>query len=346
MGPLEGVTVIDLSQVGPGARCSAALRDLGADVVKVVPPASAGRIDPPSFAYGGGRGVRSVELDLKTDEGRSAFLQLVASANVVVESYRPGVADRLGVGYEACRAANPAIVYAAITGYGQDGPYAGFAGHDLNYLAVGGFLGAQGIRADGGPALPGATIADGAGGGMHAALSIAAALFRRATTREGAYLDVSTAEGVLHLTSLAVDEYLATGVEVRPGTTVLTGKYACYDVYPCADGRWLSVAAIEARFFANLCRALGLDELAAWQYDDDRQDELRARLREAFASKGRDEWAVELAPLDTCVAPVLGVAEVADDPHFVARRAFTEDTGRGHRQVAPVLAGADRGDDS
>lgn len=344
-GPLGGVTVLDLSQVGPGARCTAALRDLGAAVVKVTPPAGAGRIDPPFFAYGAGRGMRTREINLKEEGGRSEFLGLVANADVVVESYRPGVADRLGIGYAACREANPRIVYAAITGYGQDGPSAQLAGHDLNYLAVGGFLGTQGRREDGGPAIPGATLADGAGGGMHAALSIAAALFDRERTGEGRYLDVATAEGVLHLMALFLDEHLATGVETGPGTSLLTGKYACYEVYRCADDRWIAVGAIEGKFFANLCRALGFEDLAAAQYDDDRQEELRARLREAFASKDRDAWVAELAPLDTCVAPVLSIAEVASDPHFVARGAFREAEHPQHgrfRQLAAVLAGADR----
>src|SRR5438105_5400850 len=171
------------------------------------------------------------------------------------------------------------IVYASLSGYGQDGPYAQWAGHDINYLAVGGFLGTQGRRADGGPAMPGATIADGAGGGLHAALSICAALFRREKSGEGAYLDVSTTEGVLHLMALFVDEYLATGRETKPESALLTGKYACYDVYECADGRGVSVGAIEPQFFGNLCRALGLAELAPSQMDAARQGEIRPAVR-------------------------------------------------------------------
>ncbi len=153
---------------------------------------------------------------------------------------------------------NPRIVYCSTSGFGQDGPRSGWAGHDLDYLAVGGYLAATGPRADGGPPVPGATIADAAGGGMHAALAVCAALVGRATTGEGTFLDVSVADGVLWLMSLAVDEHLATGTEPGPGHDVLTGRYACYDTYRAADGKWLAVAAIEAKFFANLCRALGL----------------------------------------------------------------------------------------
>ena len=345
---LAGVTVLDLSTVGPGSRCTAVLRDLGATVVKVLAPARAKRIDPPFFAYGAHRRMKRVRIDLRAPGGRDAFLRLAGAADVVVESYRPGVADRLGIGYEDCRKANDAIVYAALSGYGQDGPYAQWAGHDLNYLAVGGFLATQGVSGDGGPAIPGATIADGAGGGWHAALAICAALVRRATDGAGQFLDVSTVEGVLALSSLNVDEYLATDHAPAAGTTLLTGKYACYDVYACADGRWLSVAAIEPQFFANLCRALGRGDLAEAQMDDARQDEIREAFRAAFATKDRDPWIRELAPADCCVAPVLSIEEVAQDEHLRARGAFSRathpDAGE-FAQVGPVIAGSERQDE-
>jgi alpha-methylacyl-CoA racemase len=341
---LQGVSVLDLSTVGPGSRCSAALRDLGASVTKVLAPEGK-QIEPPFFAYGAGRGMRSIRIDMKSDDGLREFLRLCADADVVVESYRPGVAARLGIGYDAVLDVNPMIVYASLSGYGQDGPYAQWAGHDINYLAVGGFLGTQGRRPDGGPAIPGATIADGAGGGLHAALSICAALFHRERTGRGTYLDVSTTEGVLHLMALFVDEFLATGRETSPGTSLLTGKYACYDVYECADGKWLSVGAIEPAFFANLCKALGHGELAEHQMDDERQDDIRAAFAEAFARRPRDEWVAELAPANTCVAPVLSIAEVARDAHLRARGAFVDASHPEHgtfEQVGPVLAGAPR----
>src|SRR5438067_9493855 len=323
MALLGGVSVLDLSTVGPASRCTAALRDLGASITKVLAPEGK-QIEPPFYAYGGGRGMTSIRLDLKSDDELTEFLGLCANADVVVESYRPGVAKRLGIGYEDVRKVNERIVYASISGYGQDGPYAQRAGHDLNYLAVGGFLGTQGRRTDGGPAIPGATLADGAGGGLHAALSICAALFHRERTGEGAYLDVSTTDGVLHLMALFVDEFLATGRETRPGTSLLTGRYACYDVYECADGRWISVGAIEPRFFSNLCRELGREELAQHQMDDARQEEIRRAFREAFAERDRDDWVRELAPANTCVAPVLSIAEVAADEHLTARGSFVE----------------------
>jgi alpha-methylacyl-CoA racemase len=260
---------------------------------------------------------------------------MTATADAVVESYRPGVADRLGIGYEAVRARNPRIVYAAVTGYGQTGPAATWAGHDLNYLAVGGYLSCQGN------ALPGATVADSAGGGMHAAISILAALLRRERTGEGAYLDVSTTNGVLFLMALQIDQYLATGEEAAPGATLLTGRYACYDVYPCRDGKWLSVGAIESTFFHNLCRALECEQYSDHQFDDKQQDEIRAVFLAAFATRDRDDWVAELTPLDTCVAPVLSVSEVPDRFAQLVREAKHPEHGT-FRQLGPLVAGAEK----
>jgi alpha-methylacyl-CoA racemase len=346
-GPLAGTTVLDLASVGPAARATRLLADYGAEVVKVGPVPAAGgvQIEPPFFAYSGQRGTRRVLVDLKAEGGRQAFLALAARADVVVESFRPGVVDRLGVGYAAVREVNPAVVYCATSGYGQRGPRSGWAGHDLDYLAVGGYLASTGPRADGGPPVPGATVADAAAGGMQAALAITVALAGRAATGEGAYLDVSVADGVLWLMSLAVDEHLATGAEPGPGHDILTGRYACYDAYRAADGRWLAVAAIEHKFFANLCRALGCERWIDHQLDDAAQDGIRADFAAAFAAHPRDHWVAALAGADTCVAPVLAVAEVAADPGFAERGAVIEarhPTRGALRQVAPVLAGMAR----
>jgi alpha-methylacyl-CoA racemase len=343
-GPLAGVTVLDLSTVGPAARATRLLADYGATVVKVgaVPGRGPAGVTPPFFAYSAGRGMRRVRLDVRHPDGLEAFLALAAGADVVVESFRPGVVDRLGIGYEHLRAVNPGIVYCSTSGYGQDGPRSTWAGHDLNYLAVSGYLATSGPRADGGPPIPGATIADAAAGGMHAALAITAALFSRQLTGEGTFLDVSVADGALWMMSLAVDEHLAIGTEPGPGHDVLTGRYACYDTYRAADGRWLAVAAIETKFFVNLCRALGCEELAGRQYDDEAQDEIRVALAAAFARSDRDTWVATLAGADTCVAPVQTASEIAHDPQFISRSAVVEakDTdGRSFCQVGAVLAG-------
>jgi alpha-methylacyl-CoA racemase len=346
-GPLDGVTVLDLSTVGPAARCTRLLADYGALVVKVgpVPTADAAPIVPQYFAYSGHRGMRRVLIDLKDADGREAFLSLTAAADVVVESFRPGVVDRLGVGYSAVSDRNPEVVYCSTSGYGQDGPASQWAGHDIDYLAVGGFLAMSTPGVGGAPPLPGATVADAAAGGMQAALAITAALAGRATTGRGAYLDVSVAEGVLWLTSLAIDEQLALGGEVLPGHDVLSGRYACYGTYAGSDGGWLAVGAIEAKFFFNLCTALGVAELAPLQFDDAAQDRIRSVFVDAFAARTRDEWVTQLAGADTCVAPVLSIAEVAASPQFAARGVVGEavhPTEGALRQLVPLLAGMER----
>ncbi|MFO7281392.1 MAG: CaiB/BaiF CoA-transferase family protein [Thermoanaerobacterales bacterium] len=348
-GPLAGTTVLDLSTVGPATRCSRLLADYGARVVKVGPPPEAGAtpLVPPFHAYSGQRGQQRVQIDLRSERGRAAFLRLAAAADVVLESFRPGVVDRLGVGYEAVRAVNPGIVYCSTSGYGQTGPYAQRAGHDINYLAVGGYLHMSERTAEGRPPLPGATVADIAAGGLHAAAAILAALVARARTGEGTYLDVAVADGVLWMLSLYIDEYLATGEAPGPGHYVLTGRYACYDVYPTADDRWLAVGAIEPAFWANLCRLVGLERWIDHQTDDAVQDAIRADLRAVFRTRTRDEWVALLADADTCVAPVLDIAEVAADPQVAARGAIVEAVHPQRppfRQLGPLLAGTPRRD--
>jgi alpha-methylacyl-CoA racemase len=346
-GLLDGVTVLDLASVGPAVRASGWLADYGADIIKVAPvPRDAGaQLVPKPHFYSGGRGTRRVEIDLKAPAGRDTFLRLAETADVVIESFRPGVVDRLGIGYDAVKSVNPGIVYCSTSGYGQTGDRAQWAGHDLNYLAVGGYLAGEEPTTAGKPPIPGATIADSAGGGMQAVIAILAALVSRAKTGEGGYLDVAVADGVLALMSLQIDDVLATGAQQEPGAAPLAGRYACYDTYRTADDGWLAVAAIEAKFWANLCRTLGLDSLIESQYDDSAQAAARAALASAFLTKTRDEWVALLAPNDTCVSPVLTAAEAAADGGFSSRGAFATAraaTGEEWAQLAPLLAGADR----
>lgn len=341
---LEDVTVLDFSSVGPAARCARILADYGARVVKISAPRARG-IEPAFHAYGAQRGMRFARIDLKADAGREVFLRLAAGADVVLESFRPGVATRLGIGWEALSRVNPRLVLCSTSGYGQTGPRAAWAGHDLDYLAVSGYLHCSGRRADGAPALPGATLADAAAGGMHAAIAILAALRRRDRTGNGEHLDVAVAEGVLSLMALYVDEHLATGSEPGPGHDLLTGRYACYDVYPTRDGRWLAVAAIEPGFWTNLCKTLSLERWIPHQHDDARQDEIRADLRRAFVRRDRDDWVAELAGANTCVAPVLAIEELSEDAHLAQRGVFLEAEHPEHgrfRQLGPVLAGTTR----
>ena len=330
---LEGVRVLDLASVGPAARASRVLADYGADVVKVgaVPRAGGVQIVPPYYAYSGNRGMQRALFDLKADAGREAFLALAKDADVV-----------LGVGFEALRAVNPRMILCSTSGFGQDGPRSTWAGHDVNYLATSGFLDCTGRQADGRPALPGATVADIAAGGMQAAMAILAALLRRERTGEGEWLDVSIADGAFALMSLYVDEYLATGTEPGPGHYILTGRYACYDVYTCSDGKHLSVGAIEPQFWKNFCELVGLPQHAGSQLDDAAQDQVRADVAAALAMKTRDEWVALLGPADTCVAPVNTVAEAVSDEQYAARGLVAEavsDTDGPFRQAAPVWAG-------
>jgi alpha-methylacyl-CoA racemase len=344
MPMLHGITVLDLATVGPAARASRMLADYGAHVIKVgaVPAAGAVHLIPPVYAYSGSRWMQRIQVNLKSDEGRATFLRLAVSADVLIESFRPGVMAKLGLAYEDVAAVSPSIVYCSTTGFGQTGPSSQRAGHDVNYLAAGGYLHCSERGDDGKPPLPGATVADAAGGGMHAVMAVMAALVRKRTTGEGAHLDVSIADGVLSLMALYIDEYLAVGTEPGPGHYILTGRYACYDTYRCADDRWVAVGAIEPAFYRNLCTAVGCEQWLDHQLEDEVQDEVRRDFAAAFAGRTRDEWIATLADADTCVSPVATIPELVDDPQFAARDAVVEVTtadGQPLRQLGPLLAG-------
>lgn len=341
---LQNIRVLDLASVGPGARASRTLADYGAEVIKIgaVPRAGAVQIVPPYYAYSGNRNMKRALFDLKAEAGREAFLGLADTADVIIESFRPGVVARLGIGYEDVKDRNPGIVYCSTSGFGQTGPRSQWAGHDINYLATSGFLDCTGRQADGRPALPGATVADIAAGGMQASMAVMAALLGRATSGVGSYLDVSIADGAFALMSLYVDEYLATGVEPGPGHYILTGRYACYEIYTCSDGKHISVGAIEGQFWRNLCELLELGEFADAQLDDEKQDQIRAALAQRFATRTRDEWVEVLGAANTCVAPVNTVAEAVVDEQYVARSlvaSAVSDTAGEFLQSAPTWAG-------
>lgn len=344
---LADITVLDLSTVGPATRATRILADYGARVIKVgVPPSKSGlQTTPPFYAYSGNRGMQQIRIDLKAEDSREAFLRLVDRADVVVESYRPGVADRLGIGYDALRQRNERIVYCSTSGYGQDGPASQFAGHDLNYVAVSGFLHCNERLADGRPPIPGSSIADSAAGGMHAAMAILAALLRRGQSGVGEYLDVSVADGMLYLMSIYIDEYLATGREPGPGHYILTGQYACYRTYQAGDGKWLALGVIEPAFWANLCNGVGLEKWIDHQHDDAVQDQIAADLEVAFARRSRDEWVERLAGNNTCLGPVYSIDEVIEDPQFRHRGVVVEAehprNGR-FRQLGATFAGQER----
>ncbi|WP_242333867.1 CaiB/BaiF CoA-transferase family protein [Anaeromyxobacter sp. SG66] len=329
MPPLEGLRVLDLSRLLPGPFATLVLADLGADVVKIEAPpdGDALRSLPPLAGEASGafhalnRNKRSLALDLRRPEGVAAFLRLAAPADVVVESYRPGVLDRMGLGYAALRAASPRLVLCSITGYGQDGPYAGRAGHDVDYCALAGVLGLNGEPER--PVLPGVQIADLAGGAWPAVAGILAALVRRAATGEGAHVDVSMAEGALALMTLPLALAWARGAPTVRGRELLSGGAATYGVYRTKDGRFVALGALEPKFFAAFCEAVGRPELAPRQLEGGGAGP-RAELEAIFAARTRDEWAAFAAAHDVCVAPVLEGDEPCSDPHLAARGAFVE----------------------
>jgi alpha-methylacyl-CoA racemase len=347
---LSSRTLLDFSTAGPGPRCTRLLADYGMRVIKVRPPAGGTRmLDTPWYTYSANRGIRQIHVDLKQEAGRRLVHRMLQRADALVESYRPGVAGRLGLGYEDARAVNESIVYCSVSGYGQRGPYAQWPAHDLNWLALGGFLHGGSRREDGGPALPGAVVADAAGG-YSAAVAVLAALVRQAATGQGAYLDVSVMDSVLRVMQFVFDARLAGGNPDGTGAAdgasepagLLTGGSACYDVYQAADGRWLAVAAIEPRFWAALCTELGLPHRILDQHSPALQDVLREELRRAFAARPSGEWLRVLGPA-ACVTPVNSPAETLRDPHLNARP-LTVDVlvgGRSVRQLAPRLAVTD-----
>lgn len=332
---LEGINVVDLSEYGPAARASRVLADYGASVLKLRRPRGASPLAPPKSAYGAGAGVHELHVDLGRSEGVELVRRVAARADVLVESYRPGAATRMGIGPDELRAGNPRLVYCSTSGYGQTGPYATWAGHDLNYQAMAAALPVSG----GVPLVPPVTIGDGAGGGMHAVIAILAALVARSLSGQGAYLDVSATDGTLYLSSLIVDQAHAGG---DAGTLALVdGSYACYATYKASDGRWLAVAALEEKFWANLCHALQLETLIDAHHDTSRQAEARAALAVAFKARARDEWVALLGPLDTCVSAVHDPMSIVDDPHFAARHTFERVDGA--LRTMPVFAGSGGG---
>jgi crotonobetainyl-CoA:carnitine CoA-transferase CaiB-like acyl-CoA transferase len=329
MLPLHGVRIVDLTKLLPGPFATMVLADLGADVVRVEDPAGGdwARDLPPLVEGASGpfhalnRNKRSAAIDVRRPEGAKAFLRLARTADAVVESFRPGVLDRLGIGWDALRRENPRIVLCSISGYGQDGPYAARAGHDLDYCAVSGVLGANGTPDR--PLVPGVQIADVAGGAWPAVAGILAALLGREARGAGAHVDISMTEGALAMLAVPLALAEARRSPVVRGSEMLTGGAACYSVYSTSDGRFVAFAALEPRFFAGFCDAVGRPDLAPRQLEDGGAGP-RAELTAIFASRTRDEWASFAAEHDACVAPVLEGDEPREDEQLRARGAFVD----------------------
>jgi crotonobetainyl-CoA:carnitine CoA-transferase CaiB-like acyl-CoA transferase len=307
MSALAGLRVLDLSRLLPGGFCSLLLADFGAEVIKVEDTGMGDyvRADPPAF-HALNRGKRAVSIDLKNPQGRDAFLRMARDADVVLESFRPGVMDRLGVGYERLRQENPRLVYCAITGYGQGGPYAQRAGHDMNYLALTGLLGMTG-DADGPPVQAAGQIADLGGGALMAAFGILAALRERDASGEGQFVDVSMKDGALSWLAMDAARVLAGSGAPGRGGAPLAGGLICYRPYRCADG-WVTLGALEPKFWRAWCDGVGRADLADRQFEPIGSDTHRA-VEAVFAARTRDEWQAFNDEHDCCVEPVLGLDE-------------------------------------
>jgi len=341
--PLQGIRVLDLSRLLPGPYATLVLADLGADVVKLEDPAGGDylRWMPPMAGQQSGwfhalnRNKRSLAVDLRRPEGAGVVLRLARRFDVVVESFRPGVMDRLGVGYEALLRVNPRIVLCSISGYGQDGPYRDRAGHDIDYVALAGVLAVNGPPEA--PVPLGVQVGDVAGGSWPAVAGILAALLGRAATGRGAHVDIAMAEGALAMLALQQGAADARGTPLRRGGEQLNGGSACYAVYQAGDGGFVALGALEPKFFRAFCDAVGRPELADQQFDRDGAGS-RAEVAAIFASRTRAEWGAFAARHDVCVMPVLEGDEPRGDPQLLHRRSFVEVETPWEGRAMPGLA--------
>ena len=334
-GPLAGVRVVELAGIGPGPFAAMLLADLGADVVRVDRPGGPGLgIDPALDVTG--RNKRSVVVDLKAADGPATVLDLAERADVLIEGYRPGVAERLGIGPEQCLARNPGLVYGRMTGWGQDGLLAASAGHDIGYTAVTGALGMIG-PAGGPPAVPANLLGDYAGGSLYLVVGVLAALHHARTGGRGQVVDAAIVDGTSHLTAMIHGMLAAGAWQDRRGANLLDGGCPFYGVYETADGQWMAVGALERPFYDEFARLLGLDADGTAPDRDDpaRWGELREAVAARFRTRTRREWTEVFEGTDACVAPVLSLREAPAHPHLAARGTFTEYAGLTQPAPAP-----------
>lgn len=323
-GPLAGLQVVEVGGIGPGPYAAMMLADLGADVVRIDRPGEDLRATHAVLL----RGRRSVVLDLKSHLGRAAVLALADGADVLIEGFRPGVAERLGLGPDIVLQRNPRLVYGRMTGWGQDGPYAGRAGHDITYLAISGAL--ETFRAtDGRPIPPLNLLGDFGAGGLLLAFGVVSAVVQARLSGEGQVVDAAIVDGVASTTAMH-QAMLASGLWAGPsGTNLFDGGAPFYRCYRTSDDGWMAVGAIEPAFYSGLLDGLGLtdEDLGGVQSDTSRWPDMSEVLAERFATRSRSEWTEVFSDLDACVAPVLSAAEAAVDPHLVARRTYAGSPG-------------------
>lgn len=342
-GPLSSLKILDFSTLLPGPFASLMLADMGAEVLRIESPTRVDltRVLPPhvdgisaSHAYLN-RNKRCISLDLKQSAAVEVVKKLVAEYDIVLEQFRPGVMDKLGVGYEALKAINPKLIYVSITGYGQTGPYKDRAGHDINYLALSGLASHTG-RADSGPLPLGMQVADIAGGSLHGVVGLLAAVVQRQVTGQGQMVDVSMTDCAFSLNAMAGAAYLAAGEEPAMEGSALNGG-SFYDYYRSRDGQWFSVGSLEPQFMLQLCTALGRPELAKWGLRPDKQAELKQEIRLEFERQDAAHWRQVFAALDACVEPLLSLADALEHPQIKARELVVQVPREGkspQRQIA------------
>jgi alpha-methylacyl-CoA racemase len=332
-GPLVGVRVVELAGIGPGPFAAMLLADLGADVVRVDRPGGAGLAINPEYDITN-RNKRSVIIDLKTQDGQDRVLDLVERADILIEGYRPGVAERLGVGPETCHVRNPKLVYGRMTGWGQEGPLAQRAGHDIAYIALTGTLGMIG-RPDEPPTVPANLVGDYAGGSLYLVVGILAALHHARASGAGQVVDAAIVDGAAHLAAMIHGMFAAGGWQDRRGANLLDGGCPYYGTYETADGQYMAVGALEQQFYDEFVELLGIEEMASARKDLARWGELRETVAARFKTRTRDEWTAVFEGSDACVAPVLSLREAPAHPHLAARGTFVDHGGITQPAPAP-----------
>ncbi|MDE5411793.1 CaiB/BaiF CoA transferase family protein [Alkalihalobacterium chitinilyticum] len=330
--PLENIRVLDLSRLLPGPFCTLTLADFGADVIKIEDPKigdysrwNEPQVNGQSHMFLSlNRNKRSVTLDLKSEKGKEIFKQLVETADILVESFRPGVMERLNLGYETLKEINPALIYCAITGYGQTGPYSQYPGHDINYLSFAGLLGQQGEQT-GKPVSSAVQIADIGGGAQMAISGILLALFERSRSGRGQFVDISMLDGSISWLQTLLPDYLATKEVQKQGQSVLNGGRACYEVYETKDQRYLSVGALEPKFWVQFCKTIEKTHLISQlEAPLEQQNMMKVEIQSVIQQKTLEEWVNIFDGVDACVAPLLNFEEVIENPQVVHRQLIKE----------------------
>ena len=331
-GPLRGVKVVEIAGIGPGPHACMILADLGADVIRIERPGG-------QLLAGGkhdllNRGRPSVALDLKRPEAIATVLELVRDADLLVEGMRPGVAERLGLGPEQCHEVNPRLVYGRMTGWGQDGPLATVAGHDMNYISVAGAL--HGLGQDKArPHFPSNLVGDFGGGSTYLVIGLLAALLEARVSGAGQVVDAAIVDGTAHLNAMTAAFLASGGHREERAANLLDGGVPFYDVYETADGRHMSVGALEPQFFATFVRLLGIEETAPGQHELERYDELRGLIAERFRTRTQAEWVAVFEGTDACVAGIIPISEAAEHPHLAARETYVVRDGMLQPAPAP-----------